>query len=200
MYRAITRALALLLAAALLMGLSACRGKTPAADTAYTPTAKEAKKITELAKAFRIYGAYDADKGVPASKAEELIYCIYTCVLPESDVRGYGKVAISETDELIKRMIGFDAKAMMRTKYKPSEVQLIYTVGDSYCVFRSDSSKYVFEITRADLVLNEAGEREGVKAIVKVTGAAGVFSLSLTLKDDDMFVFTVRKCEVQYYE
>lgn len=192
---------ALLLALLTLAGLSACSRKEPKKeDAGYTLTAKEEAKVLELARAFRIYGDFDIERVFPASKTENMIFSLYTAALPESDTRGYGKVAIKETDELVKRMLGFDATALVRTKFKPTEVQLIYTVGDNYYVFLTDDSGYSYEISSAELLPDESGARKGVKANVRITGPEGAFSIVLTLRDDDKFVFTVLKSEVQFFE
>lgn len=202
MKRSVLIITAFILAVAALAGISACGKSDPVKDPAapYTPTAKETAKIIELARAFRIYGDFDRDKVFPISKAENMIYCLYTCSLPESDVRGYGKVAFSEADELIERTLELDISGSMRTKFKPNEIQLVYSVGENYYVFRTDDSGFVYEITAAELIFGETGERTGVRATVKITDPDGAFSITLDLNDDDMFVFTVKKSQVQFYE
>ncbi|MBO4384487.1 MAG: hypothetical protein J5854_03615 [Clostridia bacterium] len=192
---------AAVLALAALSGCASCGKKVPDAETgAYTPTAKEAARITELARAFRIYGEFNKDDSFPASKTENMIYCLYTCALPESDIRGYGKVAITDTDELIARMLGLDASGIVRTKYKPNEVQLVYTVGDYYYIYRTDDSDFTYEITEASVVRDDSGARTGVRATVKITDSEGAFSIVFELADDDKLVFTVDRSSIQYYK
>lgn len=188
------------LALMMLIPFAAC--VKPAEDTdGLGLTEKESERILDLAHTFRVFGEFDISKGVDMKSYETFIYCLYTWKLAEVE-RGYGTVSVEEADRALKSLLGsgMDTTALVRTKHKPNEVQLIYFAGDSYYILLTDDSAYKYEITSASIEKDGSGEKTSVTAMVKVTGEASSFSLELKLVYGSDDIFYINKCVMQNYE
>ena len=190
---------ALLLAAALVLGLAACSGNGGDAPAEFKLTRAEEDRIISLARAFRIYGEFDGESGFELRQFEYLVYSLTTCELSESDVAGYGRVSLEEADELVNGVLGgkLNSAGLIRTKYKANEIQVIYAIGDYYYVMRTDDGAYTYTISSAWALTDDDGARTGVAALVTVSGGESEFKLAFELLDSETSVFSVRKCEIQ---
>lgn len=192
MKRIFIRLAAIGLAVVLACAFAACTGKK-----AEGLTEKETARVVELARTFRIFGEYDSEEGFELRRYEYLVYSAASWRLKESgDFKGYGRISHEEAKKLAEGAAVGAAADTLYTKYKPSEIQAVFTIGDDYFVQLSDDSAYEYEVSSVKVLKDENGSRTGVLVIVGVTGGESDFSVSLELKDDAENVFKVKKCEL----
>ena len=172
----------------------------PAADGKLTKA--ETERIIELARTFRIFGEYDFSESFDMRQYETLVYCLFCWSLPESEVKGYGRVEFDEANKAAEAVIGtaIDAGGLIRTKYKPAEIQTIYSLNDRYYVMLTDDSSCTYTVTDSSVIKNDAGERTGVKAAVKIEAPDGSVCFVFELEDSETGVFSVKKVELQQYD
>lgn len=157
---------------------------------------EEEARAIELARAFRIFGEYDSEKGFEIRQYEYLVFSMATWALEESEVRDYGRLSFEEADALVAGVIGTSPSGVFRTKYDPTEIQVIYAVGDNYYVMLTDDSAYSYSVDSVRPLTDENGERTGCSVNVKVTGGDSDFSVVFELACSESSIFTVKKCEI----
>ena len=203
MKRLFFRFAALLLALTAVLTAVACNKnpqEQPAADG--KPTKAETERIIELARTFRIFGEYDFSENFDMRQYETMVYCLYCWSLPESEVKGYGRVEFDEANKAVEAVVGssIDDGGLFRTKYKPAEIQTIYSLNERYYVMLTDDSSCTYTVTDSSVIKNDAGERTGVKATVKIEAPDGAVCFVFELEDSETGVFSVKKVELQQYD
>lgn len=188
---------ALILALFFVLCLAAC-GSNSGTRSETGLTRAEEERIIELARAFRIYGDFDADKEFPITQYEYMVYSLCSPVLPESTVKGYGVISLEEADRMFKAAVGdYTIPNLRRTAFEPNEIQVIYYIGENYYVLRTDDSSYDYSVIRSKVLTDDSGARTGVSAAVRVTGSEGSVDIVFELTDGGEDLFRVRKCQIQ---
>lgn len=199
--RSVLKFLAVALALLVLAGLCGCKKDTAPVKTDDTPGKTDGGRedeIIRLARTFRIYGAYDSGELFELRRQYDfMIYCLFTCELGESGVKGYGSVSAEDADARFAEVIGkYDVGGLKRTAYEPSQIQVIYYANGYYYVMLTDDSAMSYELV--SFVPAKEGEGAFV-AEVKIKGPEGEFCMALDLAENENGGFTVKKCRFEEY-
>ena len=164
------RSISVLLALLMLAALAACAPRqgngpqpTEAPDAAGL-TEEQSRRIIELAAAFDEFGEFSLDKGLELASAERMIYCYYRGLLPESELKGFGRVTVEEGLAALAGVFkGMQVPEILRTKYNAAEEQELFILNGFYYIRLPEGQDKQFELRRVEPINGEPEASSGKK-------------------------------------
>lgn len=154
------------------------------------------ERLLWLARGFQRFGEYDSEE-VYLGDLDRIVYCMYTDVLVESSVGGYGLLSVKDADAMITETFGLSNIATtLRTHFSSTEEQEFFFLDDTYYIGLSNNEGYVYSF------VNAAETEMGYLARINVQrDGEDVMNILFTLaKAQNPLGFIVSKCVLELWK
>lgn len=158
-------------------------------------TEAQRERVLELAAAFRQFGDYDSASGVEFKRMEDIVFCMFSDKITETEPAGFGTVSAEEADEAIRGVFGnVEVLDVMRRKYDANEDQTYYFKNGEYHLMITDNSAYTYRIESAEY--NEAGNLAANVLVLREGENQLTLALELMPNGES---FRVKSCKVHMW-
>ena len=158
-------------------------------------TEAQRARVIELAEAFRQFGEYDSSEGIEFKRMENIVFCMFSDKIKETEPAGFGTVSAEEADEAVIGVFG-NVRIMdvMRRKYEADGDQTYYFKNGEYHVMITDNSAYTYRIESAEY--NDEGNLAASVLVLR----EGAEQLTLTFElMPNGESFRVKSCKVHMW-